>query len=392
MSIYLDWNATTPPLPSVLEAMDRAGRDAWGNPSSVHAVGSRARKLVEDARDAVARLCRRHAREVVFTSGGTEANNLALGWVTGAGALLITSRLEHPSIAKVAERLGARGVAVHWLGVGPEGRVDPGEVDAVLAQRGAGGRVLVAVQAANHETGVVQPVAEIIGTAHSRGARVHVDAAQAVGKMDCEAWRDADTIAIAAHKIRGPKGVGALIASACDGLEPLMAGGGQEYGIRPGTVSGTLAAGFGVAADWAIDAPVRYGGVRTLRDRLEAGLLALGGRVNGTAPRLPHVLSVSFEGRRGDEIVAGLDQEGVCVSSGSACSSGAAERSPVIDAMLGAGRASGAVRASLGDATTLEEVEGALAAWARVIGRTGMDEVLLEAMDPSLLVPWKNDA
>lgn len=380
MSIYLDWNATTPPLEQVLAAMERAAREAWGNPSSVHQVGTRARRVLEDARDAIAGLSGRHAREVIFTSGGTEANNLGLRSFAASASVLITSRLEHPSVARVAERLAARGTRVHWLRVSPDGRVDPAEVRDVIARAEEPGAAVVAMQAANHETGVVQPVREVIEAAHEYGARVHVDAAQAIGKIDCGEWCEADSIALAAHKIRGPKGIGALIASSCERIEPLMAGGGQEYGIRPGTPSAALAAGFGVAADWAREAPVRYAEILRLRDRLEAGALALGAQVNGAGLRLPHVSSVSFEGRRGDEIVAGLDQEGVCVSSGSACSSGAAERSPVIEEMLGARRATGAVRASLGDATTQEDVDEAVKAWGRVMGRLEMDEVLLEVL------------
>jgi len=380
VSIYLDWNATTPPLEQVIEAMDRAAREAWGNPSSVHQVGTSARRILEDARDAIAGLSGRHAREVVFTSGGTEANNLALRSFGESASVLITSRLEHPSVARVAERLAARGVRVHWLRVSPEGRIDPSEVRDVIAAEKDPSAAVVAVQAANHETGIVQPVREVIEAAHERGARVHVDAAQAFGKIGCAEWREADSVALAAHKIRGPKGIGALIASACERIEPLMSGGGQEYGIRPGTPSAALAAGFGTAADWAREAPVRYAEVSRLRDRLEAGARALGAQVNGAGLRLPHVTSVSFDGKRGDEIVAGLDQEGVCVSSGSACSSGAAERSSVIEAMLGARRATGAVRASLGDVTTQDEVDEAVKAWGRVMGRLEMDEVLLEVL------------
>jgi cysteine desulfurase len=379
--VYLDWNATAPPLDEALAAMDEAGRVGGGNPSSVHSVGRRALAHVEDAREAIGRLCERSPRDVFLTSGGTEANNLAIRSLAQGASLIIASRLEHPSVVRVVEALGVAGTPVCWIEPDADGLVQLESIDRGLATCRDPARALVCLQAANHETGVLQPVQDAIELVQRAGARIHVDAVQAFGKMSARAWREADTISVAAHKIRGPKGIGAVVAGPCAGLQPLLLGGGQEYGIRPGTSSAALAAGFRIAAEWAIRSNCDYDAIRPLRDRLEKCLVALGGVVNGSRNRLPHVTNVSFLDLRGDELVAGLDIEGVCVSSGSACSSGASEMSPVIAAMGGETRARGAVRTSLGDTTSEEEIEFAIGAWNRVIGRARVDEALLEA-DP----------
>lgn len=369
MTVYLDWNATAPPLDDALAAMHEAGRAGWGNASSVHSVGRRAHAYIEDAREAIAQLCERSPRDVFLTSGGTEANNLAIRSLAQGAALIVASRIEHPSVVRVVEAIGTEGIPVCWLDPDPEGCVRVEAIERALATCSEPARAVVCLQAANHETGVLQPVKEAIELVQRSGARIHVDAVQAFGKVAASVWREADTVSVAAHKIRGPKGIGALVAGPCAGLRPLLLGGGQEYGIRPGTGSAALAAGFRIAAEWAIRANCDYDALRPLRDRLEKCLLALGGVVNGGQKRLPHVTNVSFLDLRGDEIVAGLDIEGVCVSSGSACSSGAAEMSPVIAAMVGEERARGAVRASLGDTTSEADIELAMGAWGRVIGR-----------------------
>jgi cysteine desulfurase len=360
--VYLDWNATSPPLPQVIETMAEVARHAWGNPASVHSAGRRARDEVESAREEVARLVDANPRDVIFTSGGTEANNLAL---RNAPAL-VTSALEHPSITRVAETLEAEGRLVRWLPVPPSGRLAAEAVAEALLGLPPGS--WLAVGAANHETGVIQPLAEIAAVARAAGARLHFDAVQAVGKLPPELLADADTFAIAAHKLRGPKGIGALVHRPERAPKPLLLGGSQERGRRPGTVDPVAAAGFRVAAAWARQSLDSRTGIAALRDRLEAELVRLGAVVNGgEAPRLGHVTNLAFEGRAGDELVAALDLLGVAVSSGSACSAGTTEPSKIIAAMLGRDRARGAIRISLGETTSERDVELALAAFERLL-------------------------
>lgn len=362
--VYLDWNATTPLHADVLEAMEATAREAWANPSSVHRAGRRARAVIESARESVALLAGVDPRDVVLTSGATEANNLAL---RGAGAL-VTSRIEHPSVVRVAEALSREGRLVRWVPVPVTGRIDPGDVEAALEGLPSG--FVVALMAANHETGVVQPVAEVFELVRRQGGRLHVDAAQAAGKVESALWATGTSVSLAAHKIRGPKGIGALVLREGAPPSPVVLGGAQERGIRPGTLDPVTASGFGAAARRARDSgPQSYARLAPLRDRFEA---AVGGQAlrNGDGvERLPHVSNLSFRDWRGDELVAALDLEGICVSSGSACSAGTHEPSPVIAAMLGEGRAESAVRVSLGGDTTDAEIERAIRVALRVIAR-----------------------
>ncbi|MFO0736139.1 MAG: cysteine desulfurase family protein [Labilithrix sp.] len=361
---YLDWNATTPPHPDVLEAMRVAAARGWANPSSVHAHGRAARALVEDARAAVARLAGTDARDVVFTAGGTEANNLAVRRVARGGRIL-TSRLEHPSVTRVVEALEREGKAtVRWLSVTRTGVVDLEDLERALAD----GAALVTVQAVNHETGIVQPVAEVIRLAHAARASVHVDAIQAWGKLEVPGgW---DTASIAPHKMRGPKGIGALASREGTKIDAVLLGGAQEKGIRPGTVDATLAAGFGAAAELAKSGPARWAALAPKRDRIEAALVGLGARsVSDKMPRAPHVVSTVWPGWTGAELVAALDLEGVSVSSGAACSAGTVEPSPVLLAMLGAEDAKRGLRLSMGDVTTEDEIAHAIDVFAHVIAR-----------------------
>lgn len=374
--IYLDWNATTPPHPEVLAAMLRVWEQGWANPASVHGPGRRARAHVDQAREAVAALAGApfEARDVVLTSGGTEANNLALAHAFAApGGALVTSRIEHPSVVRAAEELALRGVVVVWAAPSPSGRVEAAAVAEAIDRAASSAEVrLVTLQAVNHETGVIQPVAEVATLVHARGALLHVDAVQALGRLDPEAWRGADLLALAAHKLRGPKGIGALVPRPGVALRPLLFGGAQERGLRPGTQDAAAAAGLAVAADRAAAGPRRYAAIVPLRDRLEAELLRLGPRPpirNGEGPRAPHVANLSWPGWRGDELCAALDLEGVAVSSGSACAAGTAEPSPVLWAMVGEARAASAVRVSLGEETTAADVDEALARWSRVVSR-----------------------
>ena len=376
MRAYLDWNATTPPRLEVLDAMREASASAWANPSSVHGHGRAARAVIEDARASVAQLAGVDPRDVVFTSGGTEANNLAIrsAFPVGAGAearTLVTSRLEHPSVTRVAEVLEREGRArVRWLAVTPEGTIDLADLDRALAEDEP---ALVTVQAVNHETGIVQPVSEVVARAHAAGARVHVDAVQAWGKVDVPAgW---DTASIAPHKMRGPKGIGALATRQGVRIDPVLLGGSQEKGIRPGTADAALAAGFGAAAQIATSSALRWAALAPLRDRIERELLAIEAprgraRVAGNpALRAPHVSNLIWPGWVGAELVAALDLEGVSVSSGAACSAGTVEPSPVLLAMLGPDHATRGVRISIGDATTDDEVSTAIRAFRAVLGR-----------------------
>jgi cysteine desulfurase len=371
MRAYLDWNATTPPLPEVARAMADAAASAWGNPSSIHADGRAARARVEAARAAVAALAKVDPRDVVLTSGGTEANNIALrsaffATSPGAAPQLVASRLEHPSVTRVAEALEREGRAhVRWLRVTPAGGIDLDDLEDALASAPTR---LVALQSVNHETGVVQPTREAARLAREHGAILHIDAVQAWGKVAVDE-SDGDTRALAGHKIRGPKGIGALLSRPGIPLFPCLLGGAQERGLRPGTADPVAAAGLTVAAERARSGVERYAAVRALRDRLERGLVAMGLGVNGAGDRAPHVTNVWCPGFPGPELVAALDLAGVSVSAGSACSAGTNEPSPGLEAMLGVARAACSVRVSLGDATTDEEVALALRAFARVLPR-----------------------
>jgi cysteine desulfurase len=374
-AIYLDWNATAPPLDESIAAMVAAARSEWANPASVHRFGRRARARVESAREAVASLARCDVRDVVFTSGGTEANNIALrsefghGDCVGEPGVLVTSRAEHASIVRVAEALEREGRArVRWVHVGREGAIDVEDLEQALS---SGDVRLIAIQAVNQETGVIQPLEQVRAVADQAGARLHVDAVQAFGRAR-DVAEFADTRSMAAHKIRGPKSIGALVGGRCSMLAPVLLGGAQERGLRPGTVDPIAAAGFEVAARHAMDAPSIYDGLAALRDRLENALLDLAGdaRVNGCGGlRMPHVTNISFRGYSGSELVAALDLEGVAVSSGSACSAGTAEPSPVLIAMSDRDTAVSSVRFSLGEDTTEDDIEEAVESARRVFAR-----------------------
>ena len=375
--VYLDWNATTPPLPAVADAMREAALEAWGNPASIHGEGRRARRYVEDARAAVAELANADPRDVVLTSGGTEANNLALrtafaGELAGAAAVLALSPLEHPSVTRVAEALAEEGRAkLRWLAVRADGSINLDDVERALGEENV---KLIALQAVNHETGAVMPVVDIAARAFAAGARTHVDAVQAWGKVPMSAMNEPGAVAtrsLAGHKIRGPKGIGAVILAPQGKLVPVLRGGAQERGLRPGTVDPVACAGLAVAARHARGGAERLERVRALRDELISGLVALDASCECVrAPDwAPHVANVAFAGLDGPEMVAALDLEGVAIASGSACSAGTNEPSAGITAMLGAGRARRSLRLSLGEETTAVEIAAALAAFAKVLAR-----------------------
>lgn len=374
--VYLDHNATLPLHPDVVAAMVRAATEAWGNPSSLHAAGRAARRVVDEAREAVAELAAAHPRDVVLTASGTEANNLGITRLFAEPrGLLVTSELEHPSVLALAEELARRGVTVRFLPP-RDGRFDPADLEALLRGRDAKTPGLVATHAVHPETGIIQPVQGLLAAAEAHGAELHLDAVQAAGRIDPASFRGAHSTALAAHKLQGPKGIGALVTRPGVAVRPLVFGGAQERGVRPGTQDPIAAAGFAVAARLALASPARWSAVGPLRDRIERTLAAtalpLGTpvpTVGSDTPRAPHVTHLAFPGWEGDELVAALDLEGVCISAGSACSAGTSEPSRAIRAIRGLAHARSSVRISLGSWTSEDEVGTALAAFARVLAR-----------------------
>jgi cysteine desulfurase len=382
--VYLDWNATTPLRREAREAM-AAALDLTGNPSSVHAEGRHARRLVEEARAGVARAVGGLPRNVVFTSGGTEANALALtpGLRRDSGfpvERLLVSSIEHASVLA-----GGRfpTEAISMIGVTGSGLLDLDRLRALLQ---GGTPALVSVMLANNETGAVQPVAEAAEIVHAAGGLLHVDAIQAFGKITYDINSlNADLLTVSGHKIGGPKGVGAVVlAEGVRGLEPLLRGGGQELGRRAGTENVAAIAGFGAAVEAAMD-PFQNDAVRleNLRNRLETGLRQTPGAIvfSGDVPRLPNTTLFTVAGMRAETAVIGFDLEGIAVSSGSACSSGKVQPSHVLKAMgFGPEIAQGAVRLSLGWSTSSADIDRCLEAWRKLAGTLlrGSDETLLE--------------
>jgi cysteine desulfurase len=373
--IYLDHNATTPVAPEVREAMLPFLGEDFGNPSSVHWFGQRARRAVERAREQVADLLGADPREIVFTGGGTEAANQALrGTVEAAGrsdAAVVTSAVEHKAVLSPCLRLEQSGVRVTIVGVDADGVVDVAAVAAALDER----TVLVAVIFANNEVGTIQPVERIVETAHARGVPVFTDAVQAVGRLPLDVRTlGVDLLALSGHKLYGPKGVGALYVRRGTRVGPLILGGDHEGGRRAGTENVPAIVGLGRACELArgrLDADGRR--LRVLRDRLEAGILSRvpDAQFHGARERrLPNTASVSFPGVEGESLLMNLDLLGVAVSTGSACSAGSLRPSHVLLAM---GRpaevAHAAIRLSLGRDNTEEEIDIAIEAVAEAVGR-----------------------
>jgi cysteine desulfurase len=382
--VYLDWNATTPLRREAREAMTSAS-ELSGNPSSVHAEGRQARRLVEDARVAVAEAVGASPRDVIFTSGGTEANALALtpGLRRGPGApvaRLLVSAIEHTSVL-AAGRFPVE--ATGTVGVTRSGLVDLDRLRAALRD---GPPALVSIMLANNETGALQPVAEAADIVHAAGSLLHVDAIQALGKTSFSIKvMDADLVTLSAHKIGGPKGVGALVlAEGVLGFEPLLRGGGQELGRRAGTENVTGIAGFGAAARAAMGTLAKdVIRLERLRDRLEAGLCKTPDVIvfSADAPRLPNTTLFTVPGLNAETAVIGFDLAGIAVSSGSACSSGKVQPSHVLEAMgFGPKMAKGAVRLSLGWSTSEADIDRCLEAWRKLAGTLlrSSDETLLE--------------
>jgi cysteine desulfurase len=368
--IYLDYNASTPIDPAVAAAMRPFLHDHFGNPSSGHWAAVGAKAALEEARGQVAALLGAESDEVVFTSGGSEANNLALKGVAWAlrakGKHIITSAVEHPAIVAPCRFLEQQGFKVSVVPVDCFGRIDPDDVARAITAR----TVLISIMHANNEVGTIQPIAEASRIAREHGILFHTDAAQSVGKVATDVnGLGVDLLTIAGHKVYAPKGVGALYVRRGTPLEPLIHGASHEDGRRAGTESALLAIGLGTACELARDL-ARMDGVRALRDRFWQKLqAAFGDRVvlNGHPDhRLPNTLNVSFVGQVGAEILARLD--GVAASTGSACHAGRIELSPVLKAMGVAPEVGmGAIRFSLGRGTTQDEIDAVADRLAHVL-------------------------
>lgn len=371
--IYLDHNATTPLDPRVLEAMLPVLRDGFGNASSIHWYGQQARAALDRARGEVAALLACSPSEVVFTGSGTEADNLALQGLARAAReprrRVLYAAVEHHAVLNTARSLAEDGWPVEAVRVDADGRLDLEDLAARLDDRTA----VVAVMMANNETGVVQPLADVVRLARARGAAVHCDAVQAAGKLPLDVSAlDVDTLAISAHKVYGPKGAGALFVRRNTRLRPFLRGGAQERNRRAGTENVAGIVGFGRAAGIAREEGAADSArIAVLRDRLEA-LLAegAGARPNGGGARVANTANLSFEGVEAESLLMALDLAGVAVSTGAACAAGAVEPSHVLRAMgLRPERVQGSLRFSLGRGTTAEEVERAAAAVVEAVAR-----------------------
>ena len=375
MTIYLDHAATTPLAPEALAAMQPFLTTEHGNPSSLHATGRRARAAVEQAREQVAGALGVAPLDVLFTSGGTESDNAAvkgIAWAArraGRGSHVVTTAVEHHAVLESVAWLGdGQGFRVTVVGVGSDGVVDPDRLLAAVADD----TVLVSVMAANNEIGTVQPL-DLIGPAlRDRGVALHTDAVQAFGRapLDLDGW-GVSALSLSAHKFNGPKGVGVLVLRRDVAVEPLLHGGGQDRGVRSGTFNTAGIVGCGAAAALtAATAPTEIVRLRGLRDRLADGLLAVDGvTLNGSAQqRLPHNVHVGVDGCDGEALLLALDAAGVCVSTGSACQSGAGTPSHVL-AAIGAPLDRGHLRFTCGRTTTESDVDDAVTVFTDTVKR-----------------------
>ncbi|MEZ2348499.1 cysteine desulfurase family protein [Terriglobus sp. RCC_193] len=369
--IYLDANATTPVLPDVLRAMEPHWNARFGNASAVHAFGRDARDAVDAARDQVAALIGGKPAEVTFTSGGTESDNLALFGILKPGDHLIVSAVEHDAVLHAADTLEATGVAVTRVLPDSEGVIQPEAIAAAMQPNTR----LVSVMLANNETGVIQPIAKIGKIAHKHDALLHTDAVQAAGKIPVHVdYLRCDLLSLSAHKMHAPQGVGALWVRKGVTLRPMLHGGTHERRRRAGTENVPGIVGFGAAAalasEWlASEGPQQ---LQQRRDRLQTALLDLGDAAinSGNAERVPNTLSIRFAGVNAEELVIALDLQGLAISGGSACQSGAIEPSHVLRAMgLNDEEAHTSVRFSLSRLTTDEEVDRAIAITSTAVRR-----------------------
>jgi cysteine desulfurase len=358
---YFDNNATTKVAPEVLEAMLPFLSEQWGNPSSAYSFGQDAARGVDTARATVAALIHADPREIIFTSCGTESNNAALHSALATqpqNRHVLTTAVEHSANLKFCQYLQKRGYEVTWLPVSPGGLLDLNELENSIRADTA----LVTVMWANNETGVVFPIPEIAAICRKRGVLCHTDAVQAAGKLPINVREtDVDLLSLSAHKLHAPKGIGLLYVKRHTRFQPYLIGGGQERGRRGGTENVANIVAFGRAAQLALDHLKEMTRVRDLRDKLELGILqnVPGTRRNGAAePRLPNTTNISFAGVEAEGVLMLLDQAGICVSSGSACTTGSLDPSHVLIAMnCGPAQARASVRFSLGRYNTESEVD-----------------------------------
>jgi cysteine desulfurase len=368
MRVYFDYNATTPLSPEAADAVARATRDLFGNASSVHHYGQQAKAVLDDARSATAELLHADPSEIVFTSGGTEADNLAIRGAAEAIEAtgrrhLVVSAIEHEAVLNTAKALARRGWTVTTLPVDQTGVASPDQLKAVISDQTA----LVSVMHANNEIGTIQRIAELAAIAHERGALLHTDAVQSVGKIPVDVKAlGVDLLALSAHKFNGPKGAGALFVKRGTRMLPTMTGGKHERNRRAGTENVPALVGLGVAARQSIaKMNSEAARVSSLRDSLEEGILrgVAGTAVNGSrTSRVPNTTNISFDRIEAESLLIALDLEGIAVSTGSACSSGTLEPSHVLRAMgYPAHRTQNSLRFSLGLFSTQEEVDRAVA-------------------------------
>jgi cysteine desulfurase len=370
--IYLDNNATTPVLPEVLEAMRPYFGEHFGNASSIHHHGQETRAAVERARDSVASLLGCRAAEVVFTSGGTEGDNLAIAGLTGAGDHVITSSVEHHAVLHACKHIEETGCDVTYVPVDGRGLVDPDDVRRALRSN----TKLISIMMANNETGVLQPVEDIGKIAVEADVNFHTDAVQAAGKVPIDVKQiGCDVLSISGHKMHAPQGVGALFVRRGTRLQPLFYGGRHERSRRAGTENVPGIVGLGKAAELAMQGFENDDDKKmsTLRDRLQQGILAQveEAAVNGDgAARVPNTVNIYFDHIEGEAMVISLDLKGLAVSTGAACSAGAIEPSHVLLAMgLRADRARASVRFSLGKQNTAEDIDLVLALVPETVAR-----------------------
>jgi len=373
--VYLDYAATTPVDPAVIKAMGPAFSELWGNPSSIHACGQDARSIVEEARGKVASLIGAQSNEIFFTSGGTEADNWALKGTAYAnrerGNHIITCPIEHHAILESCDFLKEQGFSITYVPVDRLGMVDPEEIRKAMTP----GTILVSIMHANNEVGTIQPISEIARVACAAGAYFHTDAVQTVGHIPVDVnTMGVDLLSISAHKLYGPKGIGALYIRSGTRISSIIHGGGQERGGRAGTENVPGIIGFGKAAELAaeeMESEARR--LISLRDEMIKGILGAidHTRLNGHATsRLPNNVNISFEFVEGESVCLNLDLSGICAATGSACSSESMEASHVLLAMgTSPELARGSLRLSLGKWSTEEDVKYVLKTLPPVLSR-----------------------
>ena len=376
MRVYFDYNATTPPAPGVADAVLRVMCDVYGNASSIHHFGQQAKAALDDARSAIASLLNADPSEIVFTSGGTEADNFAIRGAAEAleptgRRHLIASAIEHEAVLNTFKALARRGWRTTLLPVDQTGVVSPDRLRAAIDADTA----LVSVMHANNEIGTIQPVAALAAIAHEHGALMHTDAVQSAGKIPVDVRAlGVDLLSLSAHKFNGPKGAGALWIKRGTRMQPTMTGGKHERNRRAGTENVPAIAGLGVAASLASGKMAAEGArVSALRDRLETAILrdVTGTTVNGARDaRVPNTTNISFERVEAESLLIALDLEGIAVSTGSACSSGTLEPSHVLKAMgLPTHRTQNSLRFSLGLFSTAEEVDRVVGVLPRLVDK-----------------------